>query len=48
MTGLPRPAKRVMEIALPAIAEAYLQNLLGVVDSFFIAKLVRNGVSNAL
>lgn len=27
------------QIAIPAIAEAYLQNLLGVVDTFFIAKL---------
>jgi putative MATE family efflux protein len=31
--------KRVLSIALPAIGEAYLQNLLGVVDAFFIAKL---------
>lgn len=33
------PAKRVFFIAVPAIAEAYLLNLLGVVDVFFIAKL---------
>lgn len=30
---------RVFRIALPAIGEAYLQNLLGIVDAFFIAKL---------
>ncbi|EHS55631.1 MATE family efflux transporter [Paenibacillus kribbensis] len=35
----PTPAKRVFSIALPAIGEAYLQSLLGVVDSFFIARL---------
>jgi putative MATE family efflux protein len=35
----PTPAKRVFAIALPAIGEAYLQSLLGVVDSFFIARL---------
>lgn len=29
----------MLSIALPAIGEAYLQNLLGVVDTFFIAKL---------
>lgn len=33
------PGKRVLGIALPAIGEAYLQSLLGVVDSFFIARL---------
>ncbi len=32
-------SKRVFSIAWPAIGEAYLQNLLGVVDTFFIAKL---------
>jgi putative MATE family efflux protein len=37
--SFPFQAKRVLNIALPAIGEAYLQNLLGVVDSFFIAKL---------
>jgi putative MATE family efflux protein len=31
--------KQVLSIALPAIGEAYLQNLLGVADAFFIAKL---------
>lgn len=31
--------RRVFSIAWPAIGEAYLQNLLGVVDTFFIAKL---------
>ncbi|SDN05250.1 MatE protein [Paenibacillus sp. yr247] len=36
---VPIPAKRVFAIALPAIGEAYLQSLLGVVDSFFIARL---------
>lgn len=36
---LPHSAKRVLSIAIPAIGEAYLQNLLGVVDAFFIAKL---------
>lgn len=35
----PTPAKRVFSIALPVIGEAYLQSLLGVVDSFFIARL---------
>ncbi|WP_373230590.1 MATE family efflux transporter [Cohnella sp.] len=35
----PIPAKRVFAIALPAIGEAYLQSLLGVVDSFFVARL---------
>ncbi|WP_054969813.1 MATE family efflux transporter [Alicyclobacillus ferrooxydans] len=38
-TRVPIQAKRVFEIALPAIGEAYLQNLLGVVDTFFIARL---------
>ncbi|KPV45508.1 MATE family efflux transporter [Alicyclobacillus ferrooxydans] len=33
------PAKRIFSIAWPAIGEAYLQNLLGVVDSFFIARI---------
>ncbi|WP_328049768.1 MATE family efflux transporter [Neobacillus cucumis] len=32
-------ARKVFNIALPAIGESYLQSLLGVVDSFFIAKL---------
>ncbi|MDP9729692.1 MATE family efflux transporter [Alicyclobacillus tolerans] len=32
-------SRRVFSIAWPAIGEAYLQNLLGVVDTFFIAKL---------
>lgn len=36
---IPVQARRVFHIALPAIGEAYLQNLLGVVDAFFIAKL---------
>jgi putative MATE family efflux protein len=36
---VPTHAKLVGRIALPAIGEAYLQNLLGVVDAFFIAKL---------
>lgn len=31
--------KRVFAIAWPAIGEAYLQNLLGVADTFFVAKL---------
>lgn len=36
---IPYQAKKVYKIALPAIGESYLQSLLGVVDSFFIAKL---------
>lgn len=32
-------AKRVFNMALPAIGESYLQSLLGLVDSLFIAKL---------
>ncbi|HJV31046.1 MAG TPA: MATE family efflux transporter, partial [Bacillales bacterium] len=32
-------AKKVFNIALPAIGESYLQSLLGVVDSFFIARI---------
>ncbi|WP_141432580.1 MATE family efflux transporter [Bacillus sp. 03113] len=36
---IPNHAKRVFNIALPAIGESYLQSLLGVVDAFFIAKL---------
>ena len=32
-------AKEVLGVALPAIGESYLQNLLGVADSFFIARL---------
>jgi putative MATE family efflux protein len=36
---LPSNGKKVLSIALPAIGESYLQSLLGVVDSFFIAKL---------
>lgn len=39
VTRIPLQAKRVFQIALPAIGEAYLQNFLGVVDAFFIAKL---------
>lgn len=39
MFQLPDQAKRILNIAVPAIGEAYLQNLLGVVDSFFIAKM---------
>lgn len=35
----PKPAKRILTIAIPAIGEAFLQNLLGVVDSFFIARI---------
>jgi putative MATE family efflux protein len=35
----PQLAQRIFSIAWPAIGEAYLQNLLGVVDSFFVAKL---------
>ncbi|MDC3416753.1 MATE family efflux transporter [Aquibacillus salsiterrae] len=35
----PYQAKRVYTIALPAIGESYLQSLLGIVDSFFIAQL---------
>lgn len=38
-TNFPPHAKRVFRIALPAIGESYLQNLLGVVDALFIAKL---------
>lgn len=38
-TRIPPQAKQVFNIALPAIGEAYLQNLLGVVDTFFIARL---------
>ncbi|HJV46247.1 MAG TPA: MATE family efflux transporter [Bacillota bacterium] len=33
------PARVILSLAYPAILEAYLQNLLGVVDSFFIARL---------
>ncbi|TVY11406.1 MATE family efflux transporter [Paenibacillus cremeus] len=36
---LPAPAKRVASIAIPAIGEAYLQSLLGVVDAWFIARI---------
>lgn len=36
---VPSKAKKVFSIALPAIGESYLQSLLGVVDSFFIARL---------
>jgi len=36
---MPFQAKKVINIALPAIGESYLQSLLGVVDSFFIAQL---------
>ena len=34
-TKIPSEARRMIHIALPAIGEAYLQNLLGVVDAFF-------------
>jgi putative MATE family efflux protein len=37
--SFPLKAKIVLNIALPAIGESYLQSLLGVIDSFFIAKL---------
>lgn len=36
---LPTAAKRVFAIGFPAILEAYLQNLLGVIDMVFIAHL---------
>jgi len=36
---IPVQARRVFHIALPAIGEAYLQNLLGIVDAIFISKL---------
>jgi putative MATE family efflux protein len=36
---IPSKAKKIFNIALPAIGESYLQSLLGVVDSFFIARL---------
>ncbi len=36
---IPDKAKKVFRIALPAIGESYLQSLLGVVDSIFIAQL---------
>jgi putative MATE family efflux protein len=36
---IPEKAKKVFSIAIPAIGESYLQSLLGVVDSFFIARL---------
>ena len=36
---IPDKAKKVFNIALPAIGESYLQNFLGVVDSVFIAQL---------
>lgn len=36
---IPSKAKKVFNIALPAIGESYLQSLLGVVDSFFISRL---------
>jgi Na+-driven multidrug efflux pump len=35
----PEPAKNLFKIAIPTIGENYLQNLLGIVDSFFIAKM---------
>ncbi|WDL95865.1 MATE family efflux transporter [Alicyclobacillus sp. ALC3] len=38
-TAIPAAAKRVFQIAWPAIGEAYLQNLLGVVDAVFIARI---------
>jgi putative MATE family efflux protein len=37
--SIPSKAKKVFTIALPAIGESYLQSLLGVADSFFIARL---------
>ncbi len=37
--SLPKPARQIFAIAIPAIGEAYLQNLLGVVDTFFIAHI---------
>lgn len=39
MAVVPIQARRVFSIALPAIGEAYLQNLLGLVDTIFIARL---------
>ncbi|MFT8322136.1 MAG: MATE family efflux transporter [Bacillus sp. (in: firmicutes)] len=36
---VPSKAKKVFNIAIPAIGESYLQSLLGVIDSLFIAKL---------
>ncbi len=36
---IPDKAKKVFNIALPAIGESYLQSFLGVVDSVFIAQL---------
>lgn len=36
---MPAAARRVFQIAWPAVGEAYLQNLLGVVDAVFIARL---------
>ncbi|MCL6547848.1 MAG: MATE family efflux transporter [Alicyclobacillus sp.] len=38
-TKIPMHAERVFRIALPAIGEAYVQNLLGVVDAVLIARL---------
>ncbi|WP_273369217.1 hypothetical protein [Alicyclobacillus herbarius] len=38
MSPFPYPVKRIFSIARRAIGEAYLQNLLGVVDAFFIAR----------
>ncbi len=38
-TAIPAAAKRVFQIAWPAIGDAYLQNLLGVVDAVFIARI---------
>lgn len=35
----PSKAKKVFDLALPAIGESYIQSLLGVIDTFFIAKL---------
>nr|NNM89715.1 MATE family efflux transporter [Bacilli bacterium] len=37
--SLPQPARQIFAIAIPAIGESYLQNLLGVVDTFFIAHI---------
>ena len=39
MMQIPIQARKIFNIALPAIGEAYLQSILGVIDSFFIARL---------
>ncbi len=38
-TQIPPHARRIAGIALPAIGEAYLQNLLGVIDMLFVSRL---------